>query len=438
MDYEETRPRERTKRIYRLLAALLVLGIIFIGGIYFNFSGDTIKAKGAYIAVNKGLSPVEIVIPEMQSASILSAGDIILHSPFIDSRVYRGSDGNYDYSSMFRYITEDYQNADFTVVNLETTISDGNYCGYPTFRSPAAIVDALMQSQADLCLLANNHIYDNGSKGLHMTMDSVADYKLLYTGTRKSAESKTYTIQDINGIKVGILNYVYASNIGNGQKAINGNPVNVENSPLINTFTYDDLESFYGEIEKSLADMTAEGAEYTIVYLHWGNEYQTSENSTQRNIASRLCELGIDALIGGHPHVVQPVDLLTNADDTHQMICIYSMGNHISNQRIELMETMPTGHTEDGLMVKLSLMKLEGGLVSLSDVDFIPTWVYKTLENGGAEYYVLPLDDPEGIIKEASELNISADVEQSLKRTNEIIGSGAEKIQSALPITNNH
>lgn len=263
--------------------------------------------------------------------------------------IYRNGDGNYDYSSMFDYIKDDYQNADFTVVNFESTISEGNYSGYPYFRSPAAIADALKQSYVDLCLLANNHIYDNSDTGLHLTMKYLEQYSLPYTGTRKDETMSTYFIQDINGIKVGILNYVYETGDAGGSKSLNGNAVSSASGALINTFHYYDLETFYTEIENSLSEMKNAGVEYTIAYLHWGNEYQTQQSNYQTEIATKLCELGIDALIGGHPHVIQPVDLLTNSTGNHQMLCVYSMGNHISNQRQELMDSMPSGHTEDGL-----------------------------------------------------------------------------------------
>jgi poly-gamma-glutamate synthesis protein (capsule biosynthesis protein) len=183
--------------------------------------------------------------------------------------------------------------------------------------------------------------------------------------------------------------------------------------------------------------MKEAGVEYTIAYIHWGNEYQTTENSTQRKIAAKLCELGIDALIGGHPHVVQPVDLLTNTDGSHQMLCVYSMGNHVSDQYKERMDSCPTGHTEDGIMVRLELEKTEGTPVTLKNVEFIPTWVYRTPGEpgtGNPEYYIMPLNNPEQIIKEASHLNIATDVQESLERTNAIIGNGVTKVKNALPI----
>ena len=376
--------------------------------------------------------------PEPIRASILSAGDIIMHDPLLTSNYYKKADGSFDYNSLFRYIQADYKAADFTVLNLECTIADANYKGYPNFRAPSAIVSAMANNHVNACMLANNHIYDNLEKGFRMTMDAVENNKLLYMGVRKTTNEKTYTIQEINGIKVGFFNYVYNTGAKDGQDvSINAIAVSNAVSPLINTFNYGNLQGLYNNIQAGLEEMKAAGVEYTIAYIHWGAEYQTTENSRQRQIAAKLCELGIDALIGGHPHVVQPVDLLTNSTGDHQMLCVYSLGNHLSNQYQERMDSCPSGHTEDGLMVNLILEKGKNGAVSLIQADFIPTWVYRTVgepDEGNPEYFIMPLNHPEQLIKDAVALHIASDVQTSLNRTNTIIGNGVAKIQSALPI----
>ena len=372
---------------------------------------------------------------EAVRASILSAGDVLMQAPFLTSTYYKQADGTFDYNPLFQYIRAEYQAADFTVLNLESTITDKNYSGYPRFRAPSAIVKAMAENYVNACMLANNHIYDNAETGFRFTIQSLEDYSLGYMGVRKETTEKTYTIREINGIKVGFFNYVYDSGAQGGSNvSINNIPVSNEIAPLINTFNYGYLQGLYDNIQTGLEEMKVAGVEYTIAYIHWGDEYQTSENSRQREIAVKLCELGIDALIGGHPHVVQPVDLLFNGD--HQMLCVYSLGNHISDQYQERMDSCPTGHTEDGLMVKLVLEK-EKDQVMLVEVDFIPTWVYRTdgePEHGNPEYFIMPLNSPEKIIKDAANLNIEEDVQASLNRTNAIIGSGVTKIQNALPI----
>lgn len=437
--------QSQKKKPKKLFAILVILLLFVVGAFLFmkvmsdnQNSNDTESTVEEEIVTEEVVEAIEIIEeePEIYTASILSAGDVILHSPFISSRVYHQGNGVYDYNAIFSYIKNYYESADFTVVNFESTVSESNYSGYPYFRSPVAIATALKQSNVDMCLLANNHIYDNSDSGLTMTMNALEENGLLYMGIRKSITESTYSIQEVNGIKVGFFNYVYETGAADSQKSINANVVSNASADLINTFHYNNLEAFYEEIRTGLQAMQNAGVEYTIAYLHWGNEYQTEENRYQQAIAQQLCELGIDALIGGHPHVVQPVDLLTNTTGDHQMVCVYSMGNHLSNQRIEFMDSMPTGHTEDGLMVQLTLEKIDNGPVSLVETEFIPTWVYHTTKNGGSEYFIMALDNPEQLIQNATELDLSADVDKSLNRTNAIIGSGVEKIQTALPITN--
>ena len=169
---------------------------------------------------------------------------------------------------------------------------------------------------------------------------------------------------------------------------------------------------FYAEVSTALEDMKNDGVEYTIAYIHWGNEYQLEEDVHQQEIAQGLCDLGINALIGGHPHVVQPVDLLTNTEGDHQMLCVYSVGNLLSNQRRDLISSQPNGHTEDGLLVKLSLEQTGDGAVSLTAVDFIPTWVYKDSAESNSEYFILPLDSTDEMLEEVTDLDIEESINE--------------------------
>ena len=435
----QKRKRKKKRVIRRLVrASIMIIPILlFVGLAVFFIKGKPKKEQEKAPEVVLPQGEKEEQVPEPIRVSILSAGDVLMQAPFLTSTYYKQADGTFDYNPLFQYIRAEYQAADFTVLNLESTIAEGNYSGYPYFRAPEAIVTAMAENHVNACMLANNHIYDNGETGFRLTMNALSNNSLRYLGVRQTSAEKTYTIEEINGIKVGFFNYVYDSGAqGGANVSINNIPVSNEISPLINTFNYGDLQGLYHSIQTGLQEMKEAGVEYTIAYIHWGAEYQTSENSRQREIAAKLCEMGIDALIGGHPHVVQPINLLTNASGDHHMLCVYSLGNHISDQYKERMDSCPTGHTEDGLMVKLVLEKVEDK-VSLVEADFIPTWVYRTdgePEHGNPEYFIMPLNNPEKIIKDAANLNIKSDVQESLNRTNAIIGSGVTKIQNALPI----
>lgn len=128
------------------------------------------------------------------------------------------------------------------------------------------------------------------------------------------------------------------------------------------------------------------------MFIHWGNEYQTTPSAEQQQIAQQLCDMGFDVIVGGHPHVIQPVDMLTSRlDPDHKTLCLYSTGNAVSNQRIAEMN-LKTGHTEDGLLFTFSFSKYSDGTVYLENADVLPCWVDLRTEPQ-RQYPIIPLDD---------------------------------------------
>lgn len=411
------------------LALALILTSLLVKAAVKGISKKTQEAKAKAEALE--LEKKESKIKEA-SAVITTAGDVIMHRPFLESSTYYNGE-DYDYNAIFTYMKEIYEAADFTALTTEYALTDGNYSGYPNFCSPDAIADALAANGVDMCMLANNHIYDNGDEGLQRTMDVLTQKNLLYTGARKSEKDKKYIVQDINGIKVGFFNYVYETEVVDGLKSINGIAVSEESENLINSFQEADPQSLYNDVKEILAGMKEEGVEYIIAYMHWGVEYQTQENSYQDAIAKELCDMGIDALIASHPHVIQPVDLLESSDGKHKMVCAYAIGNHLSNQRTEYMDGLTDGYSEDGMVVTLTIHRDTKGKITLEKADFTPTWVYHD-QDPDDEYFILPLGHPEEIKEAAGLDNIKEDVDDSLERTNGIVGEGVKKVQEALPL----
>lgn len=438
----ETRRRQETARLKRrkrrqiqrlfviggvILALILAIVLVKIATKGISKRTKEAKAKAEALELEKKAAEIKEA-----SAVITTAGDIIMHKPFLESSTYYNGE-SYNYNAIFTYMKEVYEAADFAAVTTEYALTEENYSGYPNFCAPDAIAEALAANGVDMCMLANNHIYDNGDKGLQRTMDVLTEKNLLYTGVRKRESDKNYIVQDINGIKVGFFNYVYETEVIDGLKSVNGIAVSEESANLINSFQEADPQSLYDDVEKILAGMKEEGVEYIIAYMHWGVEYQTQENSYQDAVAQKLCDMGIDALIASHPHVIQPVDLIESSDGEHKMVCAYAIGNHLSNQRTEYMDGLTDGYSEDGMVVTLTIHRDTKGKITLEKADFTPTWVYHD-QDPDDEYFILPLGHPEEI-KEASGLgNIAEDVEQSLARTNGIVGNGVEKVQEALPL----
>lgn len=429
----EERHRKRIRKL-KMIRAAVIAGLIVTLLLIFIMITPLFDFVASLFSKNSVEVDAPVVESHTYTSTLLIGGDIVLHSPFYDSTTYLTENGTYDFNPVFTYMQDTYKAADFTVLDLEAAITEDYFSGYPLFRVPETILPTLSQNGIDMILLANNHIYDAGDSGLKSTLNALDKYTTTYLGIKKSKEDSNYLIQDINGIKVGMFDYTYESGSVD-QKAINGIEVTDESSGLINSFNYDDLDSFYDTISTEIKEMKKEGAEYLIAYIHWGTEYETTENAVQQEMAQKLCDLGIDALIASHPHVIQPVDLFTSSNGEHKMLCCYSLGNHLSNQRQELMDSMPTGHTEDGYMIQLSLEQTDDEPVCLTDVQFIPTWVYKNSIDGNAEYYIFRTDAANDYKEVVDTLNISENLASSLGRTQEIIGEGSKKVQDALPLS---
>ena len=372
------------------------------------------------------------------TATIGTTGDVLMHMPVIDTG--RQSDGSYDFESIFRYLEPYSSQVDFAAANLETTLAGTDngypYHGYPNFNAPDAIVTAARDAGFDMFLTANNHSYDTGIVGYRRTLEVVREAGMETLGTMSTAEEPKYLVQDINGIKIGMLCYTYAYSVNaQGCPSLNGMP-HISEPGLCNYFHKDNLEAFYDEVETYLGEMEQAGAEATVMYIHWGVEYQTYANDEQKTIAQRLCDLGIDVIIGGHPHVVQPVDLIQSTQDPdHKTVCLYSMGNAVSNQRQGNISYINTAHTEDGVWFTVTFEKYSDGTVYLAGTELIPTWVNMHTGNGKKEYNILPLD-PETQDDWKSLYNMNdTNMNNALKsydRTLAIVGGGMEKVQSYL------
>lgn len=387
-------------------------------------------------------APTEETPQLVSTATVLSTGDILMHISVINSG--KQEDGSYNFDSIFRYVKSYTQAADFSVANLETTLCGTDngygYAGNPKFNCPDAIVDSLKGAGFDMLLTANNHADDTSLVGYKRTLNVVREKGLDTLGTYLSADEQKWTIEEVNGIKIGMVCYTYSDGFSqNGYPLLNYNEVG-ENG-ILNYFTYDKLSEFYTQLQGYLDEMKAAGAEATVVYLHWGEEYKwkTGEgpNANQTAMAQKLCDMGVDVIVGGHPHVVQPVDLLQSGTDAeHKTIVLYSMGNAVSNQRKEEMQqSEPTGHTEDGVLFCVTFAKYSDGSVCVDSAELIPTWVNMHANSGATEYNILPLEESTAAQWQA-QFGLTdtqlANAKASFDRTQALTLTGMEKVQSYL------
>jgi len=240
------------------------------------------------------------------------------------------------------------------------------------------------------------------------------------------------SIIDVGGIKVGMAAYTYATSVVNGRPSLNYE-AEVTQVGLVNYFTYDNLDAFYSEMQSLLSQMRSDGAEATMLYIHWGTEYSLQADSSQRMIAQKMCDLGVDVIVGGHPHVVEPMELLTSSSDSrHKTAVIYSLGNAVSNQRRDLM-TLNTGHTEDGAVFTVTFEKYADGGVYVADVNVMPTWVNLHSVDEKQEYNIVPLEDARRTEWQnlyGLDAAALANAVASYDRTMNIVGPGLEQCRS--------
>ena len=363
-------------------------------------------------------------------ATVGAVGDILMHDALIQGG-YDKATNTYNYDYLFKWLGPAIGQVDFAVANLEVTLGSNekrNYGGYPLFNCPDSIVDALQNANFDLLLTANNHSYDTGAHGFARTQQVLQEKGIPHIGSRPTEDAKSYYIADINGIKVGMVNYTYNTNAyADGSVALNGIKLSKENSALINTFNYKKLDEFYTQLEQQLKDMRADGAEATVVYIHWGDEYQIKENAYQNKIAQALCNLGVDVIVGNHAHVPQPVEFLTSEnDETRKTLCLYSTGNSVSN--IYQTTKFPV-NTEDGMIFTFTFAKYSDGTVLVESTRVIPTWVLRSYEVNKWKHVVMVMDDTVADWQAAMELTDAqlTLVQNSYNRTMKIVSEGVDQ-----------
>ncbi|MCM1066012.1 MAG: CapA family protein [Muribaculaceae bacterium] len=265
-------------------------------------------------------------------ADLIFVGDAMQHKAQLEAASTRGG---YDYSGYFDAIEPIVSTADLAVVNLETPVGKAPHTGYPCFNAPEAFVDALADAGFDLFLTANNHTLDRGPDGLRSTID-VLDKRGLahlgtYTDTTARAESLPL-ILPVNGFRIGFLNYTYGTNGIEPRKGV--------------AVDYIDRARIRADVDAS----RAAGAELVCVCIHWGDEYKLLPNTAQKHLADFLEAIGVDMIVGAHPHVIQPMELRPNRYiEGRNVLLVYSLGNFVSN--------MKTADTRGGAMLHVKLFR---------------------------------------------------------------------------------
>lgn len=367
------------------------------------------------------------------TATVGTIGDLLMHSPIFNS--CKQADGSYNFESVFRYGKDTFSALDYAIANLETTFGGPNHPHVPNvhYSCPDQLADSAVEAGFDMFQTINNHSGDSNADGLIRTIEVTRAAGLATLGTQLPGE-KPYAIVEVNGIKIGMVGYTWAFEIVGDLFSLNGME-RIKYEGQANYYSKQNPDKLYNELKPIMENMKADGAEVTMIFIHWGEEYETKENAAQDKMAQKLCDIGFDVIVGGHPHVVQPMALLESTENPgHKTYCIFSLGNAVSNQRDGISPKF-SGYTEDGLLFNVTFEKYSDGKVYVSDLEAIPMWVNMHSNNGGREYNILPLNKQnEDQWKETYQMTDGqfSSAQKSYDRTMGIIGDGLKACQDDL------
>ncbi|HYG15667.1 MAG TPA: CapA family protein [Bacteroidia bacterium] len=343
----------------------ILLGVYLALTGAFNTSCKQTQSKPAEIPVIK---PADTPVTEV---IFVFAGDIMQHGPQIRAALTDSAGGVYDYAPCFANVADIAKSADFTIANLELTLAGEPYTGYPQFSAPDALATDLKKAGFRYLVTANNHSCDRLKKGVERTVHVLDSFGIPRTGTFKNAEDRAKNNimwLEKDGLKVALLNYTYGTN---GIKVPEPTIVNLLDSAVIKT----DLQ----EVKKYNPDKI-------IVFTHWGAEYQHQPNAEQKAYARYIFSQGADYIIGSHPHVLQPMEMMYDSVSKTDKLVVWSLGNFVSNQRDR--------YKDGGAMFKLVLQKKEKS-TTVKEAGYILTWVDIAVKNGDKDYIIYPVSQYE-------------------------------------------
>ena len=303
-----TKRRRKIKKkfLFSIFFIIALPLLAYFSILYFTNNKDSIFDNNNNKTENKNNNIKE---NEVYKINLIATGDGLIHNAVYSS--YEQSDGSYDFSGALKYVKDIVKNYDIAYYNQETPFAGGEPSGYPRFSTPSEFGDAMIDAGFNMISLATNHTYDKGENGVLNFYNYFKGKKdIVYNGIADSFESRNnFIIGEKNNITYSMLSYTTSTN---GLNAPSGKEY------LVNVY---DKEQVKEDI-LSLRDKV----DVLIVAMHWGVEYASEPNNSQIEIAEYLADLGVDIIIGTHPHVLQPI---TKIDDT---IVMYSLGNFISNQ----------------------------------------------------------------------------------------------------------
>lgn len=358
------------KKVLSLLTALLL--ILCLGGCLRPVDGQ-IPSDSTAPAQTDTTADTTAPEPEPEpldkSVNIRMVGDILLHEAVTESGLK--NDGSYSFDHLFANVKSEIEKADIALVNQEVILggSEMGLSGYPAFNGPFEVGDAIAGAGFDIVLHATNHALDRGSRAVVNCCNfwRTSHPEVSFIGISDSAEKNNIVIKESKGIKIAFINYTYGTN---GIPLPEGYP---------NAVTYLDAETI-----RSDTAYAKENADFVVVCPHWGTEYTHEADSNQKYWTQLFLECGVDLVIGTHPHVTEPIEVLEQ--NGHSMTVYYSIGNFVNS-------TAQTGagiaDRMVGAMADVTLERDSAGNVRITDFGVIPLVTHLSEGYGGITTYKL-------------------------------------------------
>jgi poly-gamma-glutamate synthesis protein (capsule biosynthesis protein) len=301
--------------------------------------------------------------------TLVAVGDNLIHNTLIAAG--NQEDGSLDYSSFYENISPYIKSADIACINQETMLggSSFEYSGYPMFNTPWEVGEAAINAGFDVFTCATNHSMDVGSAGIEKELEFFSNYpEITHIGTNADeAEYNEITYLEKNDITFALLNYTYGTN---------GISIPEDKPYLINMLTEDKVTKDVTEARKH--------ADVVIVFPHWGTENSHSVSESQEKYVKLFSDLGVDIVIGTHPHVLQPVEWYENSETGKKMLVYYSIGNFISHQT--------NLNQMCGGMAEITVERVNGE-IQITTAKLAPVIDYYTKADSGYKFSVYKLSD---------------------------------------------
>jgi poly-gamma-glutamate synthesis protein (capsule biosynthesis protein) len=380
----------------KIVSLILVISLILtIGGCKAKDKEKDIIDIGDAISTSNVVTETEDIVPEpepepvddIRTATFGAVGDIMYHDDQLE-RGYNSNTDTFDLYQSFQYFDEYLKAPDYMIANMETTLAGKNkgskndihgYCEWPRFNSPEILATNIKDSGIDLVTTVNNHSLDSDIAGVNSTLDFLDAAGVEHLGTYRSQEEKdTLFIKDINGITFGITSYTYCTNgitIPEGYEYVIND---------LNWYAPENVQKMVDEIKA----LDESGVDFVVVSLHMGNEYEENQYSFQEDMVDKAFEAGADIILGGHPHVLQPMEIRTVGEGVNERmgIVIYSLGNFISSQ---IYTGSGSAHKDLGTMLEFKFQKINDEPATIENLYVIPTISYWSDD----EISVLPLKE---------------------------------------------